>query len=369
MKRLIFTLLALAVLLCGCFSQTSQQDRLESEVSVPSEQSGEANYSEDNTDNSLASKIDPEPTQAPPPTLCTYLPVSSLSEGAQPVLESYADSIAALDYLVLNTGAYWDESGALSLSDELLDAIDCLSGKVSLWCTVNPSGELIRSQTAGSTIDTPQEREALAQNIAAFAQQYQLSGIDIDWEFPLEDEWEDFSSLIVALHQTLSALDEPVKLYLALYPEDIFLSEEAIRALESIHVMAYDQFDAQGYHSTFQTACDSVAYFLSLGAKPQQLVLGIPAYGRPLDGSAQWIFYKDIDPSTISGENPDLAGTIYFNSPATTQQKTEYACQQQLGGVMVYQLLCDRRDENALILACANTLERLDEPSNFRYDE
>ena len=86
-------------------------------------------------------------------------------------------------------------------------------------------------------------------------------------------------------------------------------------------------------------------------------MLGIPAYGRPLDGSAQWVFYKDIDPESISGENPDLVGDISFNSAATAAQKTQYALEQNLSGVMVYQLLCDRNDQDALILACANMAE------------
>ncbi len=234
-----------------------------------------------------------------------------MTQGAAAAAAEYAGSIAALDYLVLNTGAYWGENGALSLSDELLDAIETLQGKTALWCTVNPQGALIREGTAGQSIDTPQERQVLAQEIAAFAEQYGLAGIDIDWEFPLDDEWEDFS----------------------------------------------DQFDSEGFHSTMQAAEDAVAYFTALGASPQQLVLGIPAYGRPLDGSAQWVFYKDIDPESISGENPDLVGDISFNSAATAAQKTQYALEQNLGGVMVYQLLCDRNDQDALILACANMAE------------
>ena len=258
---------------------------------------------------------------------------------------------------MLNTGAYWDENGALSLSDELLDAIETLQGKTALWCTVNPQGALIREGTAGQSIDSPQERQALAQEIAAFAEQYGLAGIDIDWEFPLDDEWEDFSTFLIALKDTLSRNSEPVALSLALYPEEIALSEEAIAALDRIHMMAYDQFDSEGFHSTMQTAEDAVAYFTALGASPQQLVLGIPAYGRPLDGSTQWVFYKDIDPESISGENPDLVGDISFNSAATAAQKTQYALEQNLSGVMVYQLLCDRNDQDALILACANMAE------------
>ena len=237
------------------------------------------------------------------------------------------------------------------------DALRALRSRKDMVILLNEEGALIREGTAGQSIDSPQERQALAQEIAAFAEQYGLAGIDIDWEFPLDDEWEDFSTFLITLKDTLSRNSEPVALSLALYPEEIALSEEAIAALDRIHMMAYDQFDSEGFHSTMQAAEDAVAYFTALGASPQQLVLGIPAYGRPLDGSAQWVFYKDIDPESISGENPDLVGDISFNSTATAAQKTQYALEQNLSGVMVYQLLCDRNDQDALILACANMAE------------
>ena len=335
LRRLTGLLLSLVLLFCtGCSqsaaprsapSPTAEEQALSSPLETPAEA-----LSEDEEKETVSNKkTDPAPAQEASFTLCAYLPVSSMTQGAAAVAEEYAGSISALDYLVLNTGAYWGENGALSLSDELLDAIETLQGKTALWCTVNPQGALIREQ-------------------------YGLAGIDIDWEFPLDDEWEDFSTFLITLKDTLSRNSKPVALSLALYPEEIALSEEAIAALDRIHVMAYDQFDSEGFHSTMQAAEDAVAYFTALGASPQQLVLGIPAYGRPLDGSAQWVFYKDIDPESISGENPDLVGDISFNSAATAAQKTQYALEQNLGGVMVYQLLCDRNDQDALILACAN---------------
>ena len=363
LRRLTGLLLCLVLLFCtGCSQSAAPRSAPsptaeEQALSSPSETPAKALSEDEEKETVSNKKTDPAPAQEASFTLCAYLPVSSMTQGAAAVAEEYAGSIAALDYLVLNTGAYWDENGALSLSDELLDAIETLQGKTALWCTVNPQGTLIREGTAGQSIDTPQERQALAQEIATLAEQYGLAGIDIDWEFPLDDEWEDFSTFLIALKDTLSRNSEPVALSLALYPEEIALSEEAIAALDRIHVMAYDQIASKGFHSTMQTAEDAVAYFTALGASPQQLVLGIPAYGRPLDGSAQWVFYKDIDPESISGENPDLVGDISFNSAATAAQKTQYALEQNLSGVMVYQLLCDRNDQDALILACANMAE------------
>ena len=334
--RLLSLLLTAVLLLTGCSrSQPPAQEEETPPSSVITEEIPE-------------SEAEPEPEPVPEEAeseflLCSYLPVVSLSEP----LEDLQTNIDALDYLILNTGVYWNSEGKLEISDDFISVWETLHGQTELWCTVNPKGELIREQTAGTVLDTAEERKQLIQSIADFAAEYQLSGIDIDWEFPLETEWADFSAFLVELEGVLSSAD--VQLSLALYPEDISLSQQAIAALDRVHVMAYDQFDEQGFHSTLQTAQEAIDYFIDLGFAPSQLCLGIPAYGRPLDGSAQWVFYRDIDPDSMKGKNPNLAGDIYFNSPSLALQKQELAKEEKLSGVMVYQLLCDRTDQNSLI--------------------
>lgn len=336
--RLLSLLLTTVLLLTGCSrSQPPAQEEETPPSSVITEEIPESE-----------AEAEPEPEPVPEETesellLCSYLPVASLAEP----LEDLQTNIDALDYLILNTGVYWNSEGELEISDDFISVWETLHGQTELWCTVNPKGELIREQTAGTVLDTAEERKQLVQSIADFAAEYQLSGIDIDWEFPLETEWADFSAFLVELEAALSSTD--VQLSLALYPEDISLSQQAIAALDRVHVMAYDQFDEQGFHSTLQTAQEAIAYFIDLGFAPSQLCLGIPAYGRPLDGSAQWVFYRDIDPDSMKGKNPNLVGDIYFNSPSLALQKQELAKEEKLSGVMVYQLLCDRTDQNSLI--------------------
>ena len=83
-------------------------------------------------------------------------------------------------------------------------------------------------------------------------------------------------------------------------------------------------------------------------------MLGIPAYGRPLDASAQWLLYSDIDLSAVSSEDPNRIGDFFFNTPQLAAEKAQYAKEQELGGVMIYHLLCDKTDEDSLIYAVSN---------------
>lgn len=339
MKRLL-PLLLLILTLCSCSSPRPE------EPSVPdSAQSQTENVSEPTqpakTDSSTRDEFCTE--------LSSYLPVGS----APDLPEEYLPLIKQLDYLILNTGVYWNGEGTLEISPELDSCYNQLNGITDLWCTVNPKGELIRSDTAGASIDTQEERAVLVQNIVSFATEYGFRGIDIDWEFPLPEEWDDFSALLSELKQGLGK----ISLSVALYPNRSSLSEQAIETIDRVHIMAYDQFDQNGFHSTMQTAADALNSFVDLGFSPSALSLGIPAYGRPTDASAQWIFYRDIDLQACDPQNPNLCGNVFFNSPQLAEQKAEYVTENGFGGVTVYHLLCDRTDELSLIGTLKNTIK------------
>lgn len=359
MKSLLSPLALLAALvmtLSGCARTVPPPTSAESDApAAPTAETSDEKPDKLPDDSQSESAASAQPSDAPV-QLCAYLPVSSLPEDTAAALEPYRQSISSLDYLILNTGVYWAADGTLEVSFAFSQAAKLLSGQTKLWATVNPKGALVREGSAGSSIATEQQRQTLCQNILKLCREYSLDGIDIDWEFPQEEEWDSFSLLLVQLKQLLSSQPQPIALSVALYPQQNQLNAEAMQALDRVHLMAYDQFDQQGFHSTLQTAQEAVEQLLQQGADVGQLSLGIPAYGRPLDASAQWIFYKDI-PQDISRENPDLDGEIFFNSAATAAAKTQFACDSKLGGVMLYHLLCDRTYEGSLIAACRTAID------------
>lgn len=359
MKPLLSSLALLAALvmtLSGCARTVPPPTAAESTAPAAPKVETTGEKPDKLPDNSQSeSAVTAQPSDAPV-QLCAYLPVSSLPEDAAAALEPYRQSIGSLDYLILNTGVYWEMDGTLEVSPAFSQAAALLSGQTKLWATVNPKGALVREGSAGSSIATEQQRQTLCQNILKLCREFSLDGIDIDWEFPQEEEWESFSLLLIQLKQLLSSQPQPIALSVALYPQQNQLNTEAMQALDCIHLMAYDQFDRQGFHSTLQTAQEAVEQLLQQGAVAGQLSLGIPAYGRPLDASAQWVFYKDI-PQDISRENPDLDGEIFFNSASTAAAKAQFACDSKLGGVMLYHLLCDRSDEDSLVASCRTAID------------
>lgn len=348
MRKLSCLLLSL-LLLTGCIRTTSPSSE---EIKLPADISSE--ISDEAEDSPTEDDLPAQPDDQPQPTSflrLAYLPVNAVPAQTDSLLSDYREQLAALDAVILNTGVYWNQDGELAISSEWLQTVQTLQPTIDLWCTVNPKGALIREGAAGQTLATEEQREALAQTVADFADEYQLSGIDIDWEFPQPEEWQDFADFLTRLHAKLG----DKTLSLALYPQPLPLSEQEASVLASavdfVNIMAYDdQFDQNGHHSTLQTAQEAVSFFRSMGFSSDQLILGIPAYGRPLDGSAQWALYRDIDPSTVSPNDPNLTGNFWFNSPQLVRQKADFARKEQLAGVMLYHLLCDRTDSESLTL-------------------
>ena len=277
--------------------------------------------------------------------LSAYLPHSSYSEQ---ILNS--EALRSLDELTVNTACYWLADGSLEVKQNLshiIESIQTTYPDLDIFCTINPK------KGGAAAIMSAESRQILIQSMTDFCQEHDLAGVDIDWEFPTEDQWDEFSELIVELSAALSK--DSRSLSLAFYPEDVNLSPEAIKSIHKVNVMSYDQFDEQGRHSTYQTALDSIDYFLSLGFDAAQLSLGIPAYGRPLSGEAAWPLYTDYAAQLCDGTN--LLENSYFNSPQLAQDKSLLARQEGLQGVFLYHLGCDSYDENSLILACADVLQ------------
>lgn len=299
-------------------------------------------------DTSLSEISVPAPVESSKTKLCAYLPYTYFSD------RMLTDgSLAALDELTIHVGCYWKGDGSLEVKDGLTDVISKIRTaypQLKIYCTINPKAG------GAAAITSLEKRNILIENMIRFCQEQQLNGVDIDWEFPAEDQWDDFSALLSQLGNELDGLD--MKLSAAFYPENITLSSNAVAALSKVNVMAYDLFDENGFHSTYQSAVDSIRYFLDMGFSPRQLSLGIPAYGRPLSGEAQWPYYCDFADQLIDGSS--LLGNNYFNSPQLAQDKTVLAEESELHSVFLYHLGSDLpgSDSRSLSAAIRQVIEK-----------
>lgn len=184
-------------------------------------------------------------------------------------------------------------------------------------------------------------------NLKAFVEEINPDGIDYDWEYPqLAWEWNAYSNLLIATKAVINGR----QLSVALWPYGVNLSKEARAAIDTVNVMAYDQFDERGDHSSiYECGLKDTEYFLGLGFSKNQLLLGIPFYGRTTDKKAQWPSYtesygkwKNFQESyTYTDNEGTFNSSVYLNGYAMVRDKTALAIAYDLAGIMIFSFNAD----------------------------
>ncbi len=187
-----------------------------------------------------------------------------------------------------------------------------------------------------------QSRRNFVEDVVQFCEANDLDGVDFDWEFP-EGEFQTlrYISLISEVRQR--GLIVSVALYLH---EDIDF--RAFVDVDRIHIMSYDHGSR---HSTFEQAVADLALFEQTGFSRQQLVLGIPFYGRRTTHPTTSSAYAEIIELYDPGVGIDEIEGIYFNDVLTVKHKTCYAHENGYGGVMIWELGQDSPGKRSLLRA------------------
>jgi GH18 family chitinase len=226
---------------------------------------------------------------------------------------------------------------------------------------------------------TAVQRNTLIKSIMKIVRDYQLDGVDIDWEYPNTADATDiaFTSLMKELSDSchlnaryyLSAAVTPGR-----YPGGIrdAVKNELFNYVDWFNVMAYDDYNTAipyKHHSDFSLAESSMNYWITNRGMPAgKFVLGIPLYGRssgPVQGNTTLIYsdilakggspLSDSAVVTITG-NPNPY-TIYYNGLTTLKKKAMLA-KQRANGIMFWEIGQDTKDATSLLRAAADTLGR-----------
>ena len=123
----------------------------------------------------------------------------------------------------------------------------------------------------------PATRTVFVDNLVRLLTEYDLDGVDMDWEYPLPgDSAENFVLLSQELREAFpdKLLTTAVVSYGAtgegMLPETFLL-------YDTINVMTYDGAE----HGTMQQFNDGLAYWQERGVPAEKLVMGVPFYSRP----------------------------------------------------------------------------------------
>ncbi|SHL68845.1 Por secretion system C-terminal sorting domain-containing protein [Chitinophaga jiangningensis] len=185
-------------------------------------------------------------------------------------------------------------------------------------------------------------RTNFVNNMVNFVNQYNLDGVDIDWEYP--DAGASANNYISLMTQLSTAMHNQGKLLTGALvgTGGASILSSAFALVDFYTLMAYDynNFD----HSTYTYATQSVNYWLGRGMPASKLVLGLPFYGRPTWESYAQLLARGASP------NADVFDNVGYNGIPTIKAKTNLAFDQG-SGVMIWELSQDATGANSLLSA------------------
>ncbi len=255
-------------------------------------------------------------------------------------------------------------------------------------------------ETCSPVFSSPGGIGRFARSVKALTEEYGTDGIDLDWEYPAiagypghpygPADQAHFTLLVRELRRELGP--EALVSFAAGGFRDYFEHsidwEAVLPYVDYINLMSYDLVGGYstvtGHHTPLYSndrqegsADFGVRYLVRLGVPPGKIVLGAAFYGRSWEGVAPdqnglyqagvfksfiphhrfdsvltaengFLFYRDSvsrAPYAYSAERREFAT---FDDAESLAGKTRYALENNLGGIMFWQLTDDRSDGSLL---------------------
>lgn len=217
-----------------------------------------------------------------------------------------------------------------------------------------------------SATENSEKTKKFGDAILAMCNEYGFDGVDMDWEHPRVDgnSGKQYEELMLYLADKLHAQDKILTSAVLsgatadgnVYYDAAAHSDAVLKAVDRIHVMAYDGGDGER-HSTYEFAVNCANYWRTTRhVDPNKIILGVPFYARP-----SWAAYGDIVKESKDAQNQDHTTyqgmDVYYNGLSTMKKKAVYA-KEHLGGIMIWELTQDaENDEDSLLKEIVNALK------------
>jgi chitinase len=209
-----------------------------------------------------------------------------------------------------------------------------------------------------------QNRKQFAEDCLRIMNEFNLDGIDIDWEYPtssmanISSSPDDTNNFTLLMKDIRGAIGKDKLLTLASAASAEYIDFKAIDPyVDFVNIMAYDMASAPKHHSALYTSENSgsltsdeaVKRHNKAGFPLNKLVLGMPFYGRGgKSGIPNFVDYKKIE--TLSGvvtkwdekaQVPYLVDSngdfvCGFENPCSLKIKCQYINEQGLLGAMYW---------------------------------
>ncbi|MEJ7780364.1 MAG: glycosyl hydrolase family 18 protein [Daejeonella sp.] len=241
---------------------------------------------------------------------------------------------------------------------------DARSKGVKVGISVSGAHDIFVSLAANAV-----SRTNLVKNILAFVKQYNLDGVDMDWEYPRTTDGSDitYTLLVKELSDTLHNNNKYLSAAVtpAVYAGGVRdgFKPENFPYLDFLNIMMYDGAGwdkaAPKQHASYNMSVASFDIWLNTkGLAKEKAIMGIPSYGR--NNTNLSAGYRTL---IAAGGKSHLDSAVYngsmyyYNGTKTVKEKAILA-RQRGNGIMFWEFYFDTNGINSLLKAANDTLGR-----------
>jgi chitinase len=298
------------------------------------------------------------------PAQAVVLPNGFKSVGYMP---SWAGNVASVQYSKLTHINY---SFALPNANGTLQPIEN-TAKLQQLVTLGHQNNVKVSLAIGGWNDGNDSAfEALAANagtrttfvntVMNTVRQYNLDGVDMDWEYP--DPGASGNNYTALMGQLSTALHNEGKLLTAAVVSEGGTANGVQPAVfgyvDWLNIMAYD---GGSPHANYDWSINAANFWKNRGLPKAKTVLGVPFYSRP-----GYLTFAQLVAQDPANANRDCtpSGECYNGLP-TVRRKTQWALA-NAGGIMNWELSQDATGANSLVSAIYETVMGGSQPPTGR---
>ena len=191
-------------------------------------------------------------------------------------------------------------------------------------------------------------RTTFVNSVMNTVRQYNLDGIDIDWEYP--DPGQSGNNYTALMTQLGTALHNEGKLLTAAVVSEGGTANGVQPAVfgyvDWLNIMAYD---GGSPHANYDWSINAANFWKNRGLPKAKTVLGVPFYSRP--GYLTYAQLVALDPANAQRDCVQANGAQQcYNGIPTIKRKTQWALA-NAGGIMNWELSQDATGANSLVSA------------------
>jgi len=189
-------------------------------------------------------------------------------------------------------------------------------------------------------------RKQFISNMSGYCRANGFDGIDYDWEHPRGAK--EISGYVQLLTETAKNFNKDGLIVTVAQANWQDLGKEVYRAIDRVHFMSYDHEFPQ---ATLGKSKADIKKLLGWGCPANKIALGLPFYGRNRNRDART--YAQLI-GKRQKNNDDIIDGFAFNGRLTIKKKVQFAQEQKLNGIMIWELGQDSHGSNESLL---NTIQ------------